>query len=388
MSETAKSKKAVSRRKFLKGGAVATGAAAATVAFPQISRAETVTLKMQGSWGAQDIINDYAKDYVAKVNAMGAGRLKIDYLNAGAVVKAFSVMDGVASGVLDAGHTVPAYWYGKHRAASLFGTGPAYGFNGSQFLGWFYYGGGKDFYKELTQDILKLNVIGFYVFAFQTQPLGWFKKEISGPDDFKGLKYRTVGLASNVMQAMGASVAQLPGPEILPAMEKGVIDAFEFNNPTSDMRFGAQDVAKYYYMGSYHQASEAIEVLFNKTKWDSLAKEQQEILQLAGDASNSDNIWRSWDIYSHDLETLVTQHGVHVKRTPESIFKAQLVAWDVVEKELLSNEQQAPIIKKILDSQKAWAKRVGFYFHNNEGDYKTAWEYHFGPLDKFDPSKA
>ena len=234
---------------------------AATIAMPQVSRAQTVTLKMQGAWGAQDIINDYAKDYVAKVNTMGGGRLKIDYLNAGAVVKAFSVMDAVHSGVLDGGHTVPAYWYGKHRAASLFGTGPAYGFNGSQFLGWFYYGGGKDLYKELMQDMLKLNVVGFYVFAFQTQPLGWFKKELKGPEDFKGLKYRTVGLASNVMQAMGASVAQLPGPEILPAMEKGVIDAFEFNNPTSDMRFGAQDVAKYYYMGSYHQASEAIEVL-------------------------------------------------------------------------------------------------------------------------------
>ena len=358
MSESTKTAKAVTRRKFLRGAAVASAATAATVSFPQVSRAQTVTLKMQGAWGAQDIINDYAKDYVAKVNSLGGGRLKIDYLNAGAVVKAFSVMDGVHSGVLDAGHTVPAYWYGKHRAASLFGTGPAYGFNGSQFLGWFWYGGGKDFYKELTQDILKLNVVGFYIFAYQTQPLGWFKKEVTGPEDFKGLKYRTVGLASNVMQAMGASVAQLPGPEILPAMEKGVIDAFEFNNPTSDMRFGAQDVAKYYYMGSYHQASEAIEVLFNKSKWDALAPEQQEILMVAGMASNSDNIWRSWDIYSRDLVTLVTDHGVHVKRTPESIFKAELEAWDTVEKELLSNEQQAPIIKKILDSQKAWAKRV------------------------------
>jgi TRAP-type mannitol/chloroaromatic compound transport system substrate-binding protein len=383
-----KSNKSVNRRKFLKGGAIATGAAAATVAFPQVSRAETVTLKMQGAWGAQDIINEYGKDYAAKVNSMGEGRLKIDYLNAGAVVKAFSVMDAVHQGVLDAGHTVPAYWYGKHRAASLFGTGPAYGFNGSQFLGWFYYGGGKDLYKELTQDVLKLNVVGFFVFAFQTQPLGWFKKELSGPEDFKGLKYRTVGLASNVMQAMGASVAQLPGPEILPAMEKGVIDAFEFNNPTSDMRFGAQDVAKYHYMGSYHQASEAIEVLFNKSKWDALAKEQQELLVIAGQASNSDSIWRSWDLYSKDLVTLASQHGVHVKRTPESIFKAQLAAWDTVEKELLSNEQQAPMIKKILDSQKEWAKRVGFYFHNNEGDYKTAWEHHFGPLDKFAPTKT
>jgi TRAP-type mannitol/chloroaromatic compound transport system substrate-binding protein len=373
-----KSRKSVTnRRKFLAGAAL-TGVA--TIAMPQVSRAQTVTLKMQGSWGAQDIINDYAKDYVEKVNQMGGGRLKIDYLNAGAVVKPFSVMDGVHEGVLDAGHTVPAYWYGKHRAASLFGTGPAYGFNGSQFLGWFYYGGGEPMYLDLVQKELKLNVVGFYVFAFQTQPLGWFKKELKGPEDFKGMKYRTVGLASNVMQAMGASVAQLPGPEILPAMEKGVIEAFEFNNPTSDMRFGAQDVAKYYYMGSYHQASEAIEVLVNKTKWDGLAKEQQLIMRLAGQAANSDDIWKSWDIYSRDLETLVTKNGVKVKRTSTAIFKAQLDAWDTVEKELLANPKQGPTIKKILDSQKAWAKRVGFYYHNNEADYKTAWEHHFGPM--------
>ncbi len=289
---------AATRRKFLRGAAVA---GVATIAMPQVSRAQTVTLKMQGGWGATDILNDYGKDYAAKVNEMGGGRLKIDYLNAGAVVKAFSVMDATSSGVLDGCHSVPAYWYGKHRAASLFGTGPGYGTNASQFMGWFYYGGGEALYDELTQKILKLNVQGFYVFAMPTQPLGWFKKELKGPDDFKGLKYRTVGLASNVMQAMGASVAQLPGPEILPAMEKGVIEAFEFNNPTSDSRFGAQDVAKYYYLGSYHQASEAIEVVFNKTKWDGLAKEQQQILQLAGQAANSDDIWKAWDIYSKDL---------------------------------------------------------------------------------------
>jgi TRAP-type mannitol/chloroaromatic compound transport system substrate-binding protein len=247
-------------------------------------------------------------------------------------------------------------------------------------MGWFYNGGGEALYRELTQDILKLNVVGFYVFAMPTQPLGWFKKEVAGPDTFKGLKYRTVGLASNVMQAMGASVAQLPGPEILPAMEKGVIEAFEFNNPTSDMRFGAQDVAKFYYLGSYHQASEAIEVVYNKAKWDSLAKEQQQILRLAGMASNSDSIWKAWDIYSKDLETLQTKHGVQVKRTSEAIFKAQLDAWDKVITEISADANQGPFIKKVLESQKAWGKRVGFYAINNEADFKSAYEHYFGPM--------
>jgi TRAP-type mannitol/chloroaromatic compound transport system substrate-binding protein len=369
--------KTASRRKFLVGaGAVG----AATIAMPQVSRAQAVTLKVQSGFGATDILSDYGRDYAGKVNEMGGGRLKIDFLNAGAVVKPFSVMEATSTGVLDGNWSVPAYWYGKHRAASLFGTGPVYGTNADQYMGWFYYGGGDALYRELTQDVLKLNVVGFFGFAMPTQPLGWFKKEVSGPDSFKGLKYRTVGLASNVMQAMGASVAQLPGPEILPAMEKGVIDAFEFNNPTSDMRFGAQDVAKYYYMGSYHQASEAIEVVFNKGKYEALAKEQQQILKLAAQATSADSGWKAWDLYSKDLDTLITKHGVQVKRTPESIFKAQLAAWDKVVTEISADSAQGPLIKKILESQKAWGKRVGFYAINNEADFKSAYEHYFGTM--------
>ena len=368
---------AATRRKFLGGAAVA---GVATIAMPQVSRAQTVTLKVQSGFGATDILSDYGRDYTAKVNEMGGGRLKIDFLNSGAVVKPFSVMDATSTGVLDGNWSVPAYWYGKHRAASLFGTGPVYGTNADQYMSWFYYGGGDKLYRELTQDVLKLNVVGFFAFAMPTQPLGWFKKEVAGPESFKGLKYRTVGLASNVMQAMGASVAQLPGPEILPAMEKGVIDAFEFNNPTSDSRFGAQDVAKYYYLGSYHQASEAIEVVYNKAKFEGLAKEQQEILKLAAQAVSADGGWKAWDIYSKDLETLITKHGVNVRRTPESIFKAQLAAWDKVIGEITADSAQGPMIKKILDSQKAWGKRVAFYAINNESDFKSAYEHYFGKM--------
>jgi TRAP-type mannitol/chloroaromatic compound transport system substrate-binding protein len=368
---------ATSRRRFLGGAAVA---GVATIAMPQVSRAQTVTLKMQSGFGPTDILSDYGRDYVTKVNAMGGGRLKIDFLNSGAVVKPFSVMDATSTGVLDANWSVPAYWYGKHRAASLFGTGPVYGTNADQFMSWFYYGGGDALYRELTQDTLKLNVVGFFSFAMPTQPLGWFKKPVNGPDDLKGLKYRTVGLASNVMQAMGASVAQLPGPEILPAMEKGVIDAFEFNNPTSDMRFGAQDVAKNYYLGSYHQASEAIEVVFNKAKYDGLAKEQQELLKIAVQATSADGGWKASDIYSNDLQTLISKHGVQVKRTPVSVFKAQLAAWDKVVGEISADSGQGPMIKKILESQKAYAKRVAFYSINNEADFKSAYEHYFGPM--------
>jgi TRAP-type mannitol/chloroaromatic compound transport system substrate-binding protein len=235
-----------SRRRFLRGAAATAAGATAALAAPNISRAETTVLKMQGSWGAGDIFNDDAMQYVNIVNEMGGGRLKIDYLNAGAVVKAFEVQDAVNKGVLDAGHLVPAYWFGKNRAASLFGTGPCYGWDAHQLLAWFYFGPGQKLYEDLTQNVLGLNVVGFFLMPMPTQPLGWFKFEPKTAADMKNLKYRTVGLATNVMQAMGAKVTQLPGGEIIPAMEKGVIEAFEYNNPTSDRRFGAADVAKYY----------------------------------------------------------------------------------------------------------------------------------------------
>jgi TRAP-type mannitol/chloroaromatic compound transport system substrate-binding protein len=191
-TETIKPAPASSRRKFLKGAAVTAAGATTALAMPQISRAETTVLKMQGSWGAGDIFNDMAKQYVDMVNEMGAGRLKIDYLNAGAVVKAFEVQDAVNKGVLDAGHMVPAYWFGKNRAASLFGTGPCYGWDAHQLLSWFYFGGGDKLYQDLTQNVLGLNVVGFFLMPMPTQPLGWFKFEPKSAADLKNLKYRTV----------------------------------------------------------------------------------------------------------------------------------------------------------------------------------------------------
>ena len=264
----------VNRRRFLKGGALAAAATAGTVAMPNVSRAQTVTLKMQGSWGAKDVFNEMAQDYVKRVNDMAGGRLKIDYLIGGAVVHPFQVFDAVHGGQIDAAHTVTVYWYGKHKAASLFGTGPVFGFNANEGLGWIYNGGGNELFEELQTQIMKVNVKSFFAMPMPTQPLGWFKKPITMAD-MKGLKYRTVGLAADLFQAMGASVAQLPGGEIVPAMERGVIDAFEFNNPTSDRRFGSQDVAKNYMLGSHHQATEYFEIMFNRTKFNALPKEQQ-----------------------------------------------------------------------------------------------------------------
>ncbi|MGH6619096.1 MAG: TRAP transporter substrate-binding protein [Alphaproteobacteria bacterium] len=373
-SKKSDNRKSGTRRRFLKGAVLGTAGVAATVAMPNVSRAQTVVLKMQGSWGAGDIINDYAKQYVEIVNDMGGGRLKIDYLNAGAVVKPFEVQDAVHKGVLDAGHLVPAYWYGKNRAASLFGTGPCFGWNPHQLLSWVNNGPGKKLYDELLQSVLKLNVVGWFLMPMPTQPLGWFKKEPKTAEDLRNLKFRTVGLSTNVNQAMGLKVTQLPGGEIMPAMEKGVIEAFEYNNPTSDRRFGAADVAKIYMMSSYHQTSELLEVEINKTKYESLAKEQQAILRHAVEAASSTNLWTAYEFYPKDLQLLIKKDGVKVHRTPESILKAQLAAWDKVVEQYSKEEY----FKKVIDNQKAWAKDVAYFELLNAHDTKLAYNHYYG----------
>jgi TRAP-type mannitol/chloroaromatic compound transport system substrate-binding protein len=366
--------KPVSRRSFLKTGAMAGGiAAGSTLAAPAVLAQAPTVVKMQTSWPASDIWMDFAREYTTRVEEMSAGRLKIDLLPAGAVVGAFQVMDAVNDGVLDAAHTVPVYWYGKSKAASFFGTGPVWGGSATTMLGWFYQGGGLDLYRELTQQILGLNVVGFMGFPMPAQPFGWFKKEVSTVADIQGFKYRTVGLAADLMQAMGMSVAQLPGGEIVPAMERGVIDAFEFNNPSSDSRFGAQDVAKNYYLSSYHQASESFEFLFNKDFYDDLAPDLQAILRYTVEAASTSNTALALDNYSKDLQMLKDDKGVSVRRTSKEILAAQLQAWDKLIEELGAD----PFMKKIMDSQRAWIERVTYYELMNSPDYQLAYEHYF-----------
>jgi len=364
-------KPASSRRKFLTGAGAAAAGAAIT-GFPMISVAQSpVVFKMQGAWGAKDIFNEMAEQYVKRVNEMAGGRLRIDYLVGGAVVKPFEVMDATSKGVLDGAHSVPVYWYGKHKAASLFGTGPVFGNDAHHTIAWFYQGGGQALYNELVQKHLNLNVVGFLVFPMPTQPFGWFRKPIKTAAELNGLKYRTVGLAADLFQAMGAKVTQLPGGEIVPALERGVIDAFEFNNPTSDMRFGAQDVLKNYMMGSYHQSSESFEIVFNKKKYDALPADLRAILQYGVEAVNSSNFWLAMENYSRDLQILKDRHKVNVIRTPDSIMLEQLKAWDKMTAELSKD----PINKKIIDSQRAWFRRVVFYEQLNAANYKLAYEH-------------
>jgi TRAP-type mannitol/chloroaromatic compound transport system substrate-binding protein len=368
-----KAKKTTSRRGVLTGAAGAAVGGAAAVAMPNVSRAQTVTLKMQSSWGATSPFQDMARQYIDRVEAMAGGRLKVDLLPAGAVVKAFQVQEACHRGVLDAAHSVTAYWTSKHSAAALFGLGPVFGANASQILAWIHYGGGKDLYKELVQEVLSLDLVGFFCMPMPAQPLGWFKFHVESAEQMKGLKYRTVGLAAAIMQGMGLEVSQLPGGEIVAALENGAIEAFDFNNPTADRRFGAQDLSKHYHLGSYHQAAEFFEIVFNKEKFDSLAKEHQAILEHSAEAASTANYGWAMDAYSADLQKLINEHGVNVYRTAESILKAQLDSWDTV----LERLNKDPFFKKVADSQKAWSERVAFYDLVNAADHKLAYEHAF-----------
>ena len=369
-----KTTSALSRRSFLSKGALGgTVAAGAALSAPAVLAQAPLVVRMQTSWPASDIWMDFAQQYIDRVEAMSGGRLSIDLLPAGAVVGAFQVMDAVNDGVIDMAHTVPVYWYGKSKAASFFGTGPVFGGSANTMLGWFYQGGGAELYRELTQDILGLNVVGFMGFPMPAQPFGWFKEEVNTAADLQGFKYRTVGLAADLLQSMGMSVAQLPGGEIVPAMERCVIDAFEFNNPSSDLRFCAPDVAKNYYLSSYHQASESFEFIINQDFYTDLGDDLQAILRYGVEAASTANTALAMDQYSNDLLRIRAELGVTVHRTSKDILQAQLSAWDG----LITELEQDDFYKRVMDSQRAWVDKVAYYELMNAPDLALAYEHYF-----------
>jgi TRAP-type mannitol/chloroaromatic compound transport system substrate-binding protein len=343
-----------SRRKFLSGAAA--GGAAATLGFPMIARAQgTITMRWQSTWPAKDIFHEYALDYAKKVNEMSGGKLKIEVLPAGAVVKAFDLMDAVHKGTLDGGHGVAAYWYGKNSAYSLFGTGPALGMDANMVLAWMEYGGGQALYDELGQKVLGLDVQGFLYGPMPTQPLGWFKKPVTKAADFKGMKYRTVGLSIDVFKEMGAAVNALPGAEIVPALDRGLLDAAEFNNASSDRLLGFPDVSKVCMLQSYHQPNETFEILFNKKKYEGLPAELKAIIRYAAQAASADMSWKALDRYSQDYIDMREKQGVKFYKTPNDVLQAQLKAWSAVADR---KAQENPFFAKVLDSQKKFAQRV------------------------------
>jgi TRAP-type mannitol/chloroaromatic compound transport system substrate-binding protein len=379
MTETTQSMRPAARRGFLKGAAAA-ATGAAVLATPNVSRAQTVTLRFQSTWPQRDIFHEFAGDFVSRVNAMAGGRLRLELLAAGAVVPAFQLMDAVSAGTLDGGHGVPAYWFGKNKAFSLFGTSPPWFGDANQLLGWYHYGGGEALYRELLADIVRVNVVAFMTGPMPTQPLGWFKNPIERADQIRGLKYRTVGLAADLFAEMGAAVVSLPGGEIVPALERGVIDGAEFNNPSSDRVLGFPDVAKVYMIQSYHQRTESFEVLFNKGKFDALPEELRAMIKYASESASADMSWKLQDRYSRDLLTMAQQQGVSVRPTPRPVLDAQLQAWNRVIERLEgdnSSPANGPFFKKVCDSQRDWCRRVSSFFLRYEASSVVSFNHFF-----------
>jgi TRAP-type mannitol/chloroaromatic compound transport system substrate-binding protein len=362
-----------SRRKFLRNAATAGIGGAAALAAPQVARAQDpVTMKWQSTWPAKDIFHEYAQDFAAKVNGMSGGRLKIEVLPSGAVVKAFDLLDAVSKGTLDGGHGVVAYWYGKEAALALWGSGPAFGMDPNMLLAWHNYGGGRDLLNEIYAK-LNMNVVSYLYGPMPTQPLGWFKKPVAKAEDLQGVKFRTVGLSIDIFTALGAAVNALPGAEIVPAMDRGLLDAAEFNNATSDKVLGFPDVSKICMLQSFHQCSEQFEILFNKAKYDALPEELRAIIDHAAAASSADMSWKAIDRYSKDYEALQAD-GVKFYKTPDAVLKAQLDAWSkIIEKKSGEN----PMFKKVLDSQKAFAKRAGKWQGDTLVNFRMAYNHFF-----------
>jgi len=364
---------AATRRKFLKGAALAT---AATVVAPSVVRAQgPVNLRWQSTWPSKDIFHEYALDYAKKVNDMTGGDLKIEVLPAGAVVPAFGLIDAVSKGTLDGGHGVLVYHYGKQNALALWGSGPGYAMDANMLLAWHKYGGGKELLNKLYASI-GLNVVSFPYGPMYTQPLGWYKKPITKPEDFQGLKFRTVGLSIDVFQGMGAAVNALPGGEIVAAMDRGLIEAAEFNNATSDRVLGFADVSKICMLQSYHQNAEQLEITFNKTKYDGLPDKLKAIIANGVEAASQDMMWKSIDRYSQDYIELQTKDNVKFYKTPDSVLKKQLEVYDVV---AAKKSAENPLFKEIIASQIAFARRATQWEQDTVVSRKMVFDHYFGP---------
>lgn len=364
------------RRRFVLGAGVA---AAATVAAPAVqAQSGPISMRWQSTWPSKDIFHEYALDFGKKVNDMTGGDLKIEVLPAGAVVPAFQLLDAVSKGLLDGGHGVLVYHYGKQNALALWGSGPGYAMDANTLLAWHKYGGGKELLNEIFTSI-GANVVSFPYGPMPTQPLGWYKRPITKVDDFKGLKFRTVGISIDVFQGMGAAVNALPGGEIVAAMDRGLLDAAEFNNATSDRILGFADVSKVCMLQSYHQNAEQFEISFNKTKFDALPAKMKAIIENAVEAASQDMSWKAIDRYSKDYVELQTKDNVKFYKTPDAVLKRQLEIFDEVAKKKAGENA---LFKKIVESQLAFAKRAVQWEQDTVVSRKMAYDHYFGPNAK------
>lgn len=331
-------------------------------------------LRFQGAWSAKDIRHEYALDYARKVNDMSGGRVRIEVLAAGAVVKPPELLDAVEKGALDGCHAAPSYWTRKDAAFALFGSGPALGMDADLLFSWMEYGGGKALYDELYARVLHLNVTGFLCGPMPAQPLGWFKKPLASAGEIKGMRYRAAGLPGELFREMGAAVQDLAYEEIMPAARAGRLDAVAFGNLTSDSQLGLPEAFPVCMLQSYHQPAQVFEVLFNKKRLDALPADVRAIARYAAQAASADASWKAADRDSADHARLRQRPGTRLLKTPPDVLRAQLNAWSAL---AARRSRDNPNFEKILKSQQAWARRAVAWSLDTSVDPRIAYDHWF-----------
>ncbi len=335
-------------------GLVGLACAAALAAGAQ---AQTTTLKMQASWPAALTLYENFTHFADRVAKMSGGTLRIETMPGGQVVPPFEVLDATHKKVIDGAHTWAGYWTGKNRVSILFTGGPGgtFGMDFLDAMGWLHHGGGLELYQDFYQKELKLNVVVIPILPAGPQAFGWFKRPIKNLADFKGMKCRQTGITALVFERMGMQTVNMPGAEIIPAAQRGVIDCAEWVGGIEDLRLGFHNVWKYKYTPGVHESTSIGEVLINGDVWKALRPEQQEMLRVA--ANDTFLIWwAKWQKQNAEaIKELQEKHGVRILRTPPDILIEFLKAWDrLAEEEAAKN----PFFKRVHDSQRAYAALV------------------------------
>lgn len=369
-----------SRRHFVRtslclgAAAVASPSVAQPLAPAFVKNIKPVVFKFQSTWPTLDIFNEFSQDLAKKVNDMSGGELSFNVNPTNSIVRAFGIQNAVHKGDLDGGHGVATYWHDRHPAFSLFGSGPSFGMSANQLLAWFQYGGGQQLYDQLVTQEMKLNIQGFLYGPLPCQPLGWFKDRIKSIKDLDGLRFRAVGLAAEVFKELGLKTTALQSSDIVPWLDKGLIDAAEFNNPSSDRTLGFPKVRSICMIRSFHQSAEVFEVIFNKSRFDSLPFALRSIIRYALQASSADLSWKAADRFSKDYVAMRRDQGVRYFQTPDDVLSAQLSAWRKI---IMRESAKSKIFRDIVDSQKRFALRVVGFENDVTPSSKMAYDFWF-----------
>src|SRR5262245_28426864 len=332
-------------------------AAALGLAFPAAAQRPVRNLKMQSTWPASLTLQDNFRMIAERVDKLTGGQIKIEALAAGQVVPAFEILDATHKKVIDGGHGVAYYWVGKNKTATLFSATPAgpFGMDHFDFLGWMYEGGGKELYDEFSQGVLKLNIVGWPIGGASPQAFGWFKRPIKNMADLKGLKCRQTGIVNEIYQRMGMTTVNMPGGEIVPSAQRGVIDCAEWVGGVEDVRLGLPQVWKYHYTPGMHESNSMLEVMMNSDVWKSFTPQQQE----AWTGAQMETFVRwgvRWQKHNADaIDEMRTKHGTQILRTPPAILIEFMKTWDKMAAE---ESEKSPFFKKVYDSQREYAAKV------------------------------